>query len=393
MTSTLAITYNLRHLRKRPISTGLTCLGIALVIFVFTATQMLGLGVEHTLQSSGSPSNIIVIRSGSRNELQSALSRNDIHNILEVIMQETRITQPTFSADAIVLMNIPKQQHLGGSANVTVRGLSLPKESNLFPARPPLSIVSGRQNVSGTNEVIVGSALTKRFDNLEVGKDLRLAGINWKIVGIFEAGNTSFNSEVWADAEPLIQALRRTTFSSVTVTIPTPSALEGAIAALEREPRLNVVAKREDKFYAEQSEFLAAFIKYLGTFISIVFSAAAVIGSMITMYTAVATRTPEIGILRTLGFTRWSIVRAFIQESLVLAVIGGVTGILAATLLSYVSVGTTNFQTFSDVTFSFILSSKIAVQSFLFAIVMGCIGGALPAYAASRINPLDAVRG
>jgi putative ABC transport system permease protein len=392
MNGTLSINYNLRHLQNRPMSSALTCLGVALVLFVFTATQMLGAGVAETLKASGSSNQLLIVRSGSQNELQSALSREDVAIILELALRSGAKSPLSWSADAVVLLNLEKQNQKGATSNVTIRGISPTHLATQQVIRPPFTLITGTFVSAGSNEIMVGSAVARRFAGIEIGKNLRLAGVDWRIAGIFDAGNTSFNSEIWVDAEPLLQTIRRTNFSSVTLHYPNTALAEKATTIIESDPRLTVTAAREDLFYASQSEFLSSFIIYLGAFISIVFSSAAITGSMITMYTAVANRRREIGILRTLGFSAGVITKAFVQESLLLSMVGGCLGILAATLLTFLQVGTTNFQTFSDVTFSFKLSSEIIVRSLIFSIVMGVIGGALPAYSAARIKPLDAVR-
>jgi len=353
---------------------------------------MLGAGVSETLKASGSSNQLLIVRSGSQNELQSALSREEVAIILELALRSGATHPLYWSADAVVLLNLEKQNQKGATSNVTIRGISPTHLTTQQVVRPPFTLLTGTFISAGSNEIMVGSAVARRFAGIEIGKNLRLAGVDWRITGIFDAGNTSFNSEIWIDAEPLLQTIRRTNFSSVTINYPNTASAEQAAAIIESDPRLTVTAAREDLFYASQSEFLSSFIIYLGAFISIVFSSAAITGSMITMYTAVANRRREIGILRTLGFSAIVITKAFIQESLLISIVGGVLGISAAALLVFLQVGTTNFQTFSDVTFSFKLSSEIIVRSVIFSIVMGVIGGALPAYSAARIKPLDAVR-
>jgi ABC-type antimicrobial peptide transport system permease subunit len=212
------------------------------------------------------------------------------------------------------------------------------------------------------------------------------------VVGVFDGGRTGFDSEIWGDAEQLLQAFRRNGFSAVIFRLADPSQFDAVKAALEDDPRLTVEAKRETKFYADQSQALANFITYLGTGISIIFSLGAIIGATITMYASVASRTSEIGTLRALGFSRRAILTAFLGESLLLGLAGGIIGVAAASVMQAFSISTTNFQTFAEIAFSFALTPKIVVVSLVFSLVMGFVGGFLPAARAARLQIVDALR-
>ena len=214
----------------------------------------------------------------------------------------------------------------------------------------------------------------------------------WVVVGHFDAGGSGFDSEIWGDAEQLIQAFRRTMYSSLLLRLTDANAFDALKARVEADPRLTVEAKRETQFYAEQSEALATFIRILGMTLSIIFSSGAIIGAMITMYAAVANRTAEIGTLRALGFRGRSILWAFLLESLLMGAIGGALGLALASLMQWVSFSTMNFQTFAELAFSFTLNARIVAQSMLFALVMGLLGGFLPAVRAARLRIVDALR-
>jgi len=219
-----------------------------------------------------------------------------------------------------------------------------------------------------------------------------LLGAIGGVVGLFDAGGSGFDSEIWGDCDQLMQAFRRNAYSSVIFRLVDADAFDAVKARLEADPRLTVGAKRETVYYAEQSEQLSAFIRYLGITLSVIFSSGAIIGAMITMYASVATRTGEIGTLRALGFRRRSILWAFLLESLLMGALGGAAGIALASLMQWVSFSTTNFQTFSELAFSFTLTGKIVAQSMIFALVMGLLGGFLPASRAARLKIVDALR-
>ncbi len=388
MVNPLTLSYNIRHLLTRRTQTAMTVLGVALVVFVFVATLMLANGLKQTLASTGSPDNVIVLRLGAQNEIQSGISREEGAIILsqpEVAKLPNGKNNST--SDSVVLVSLRKRSD-GLSSNVTVRGVSPGSEE----LRPGIRLSAGRLPTAGTREVMVGTAIRKKFTGTDVGQNLRLVGTDWNIVGIFDAGNSGFSSEVWGDADVMIPAFRRERFSSVTFRLAPGVSFPEMKKRLEEDRRLTVSVQREQEFYASQSENLALFIKILGTFISIVFSLGAIIGAMITMYGAVANRIREIGILRALGFSRSVIFRAFAKECVLLSLFGGIVGVLAAFALTAVSVTTTNFQTFSEVAFAFRMTPQIAIYGLLFSAIMGFVGGALPAFRASRLQILDALR-
>ena len=244
----------------------------------------------------------------------------------------------------------------------------------------------------GTAEVVTGRAIAGGFRGAGVGETLRFGSRDWTVVGVFDAGRTAFDSEIWGDVDQMMQAFRRVGYSSVIARLATPASFEAMKARLDEDPRLKVDIKRETKFYEDQSAGLSTFITLLGMALSVIFSLGAMIGATITMYSAVATRTGEIGTLRALGFQRDSILVAFLGESLLLALVGGLAGLLAASFLTAITVSTTNFQSFSELAFSFTLTPRIVLLSLAFALLMGFVGGFLPAIKASRMKIVDALR-
>lgn len=244
----------------------------------------------------------------------------------------------------------------------------------------------------GSNEIVIGRALAGRFEDIEIGSSLRFAHREWKIVGRFDAGGSGFDSEIWADSEQLMQSFRRDFFSSVTVRLADRSGFDALKARLEADPRLTIEAKRERVFYEEQSRLLSGFIQILGITLSVMFSLGAVIGATITMYAAVASRMMEVGVLRALGFRRSRILGAFLVEALLLALVGWVIGLLFASLMTQVKITTLNWTSLSELAFRFVLTPGIMLQSLVFALVMGLLGGFLPAVRAARMKIVDALR-
>ncbi|HUK56358.1 MAG TPA: ABC transporter permease [Nitrospiria bacterium] len=384
----IPLAYSLRNLWARRLTTVLTAAGIAMVIFVFAAVLMLAYGLEKTLVATGADDNAIVIRRGSQSEMMSLIDRaaaNIIRSQPEIATDPRG--KPLAASEAVVLIGRPKRG-TGQEAHVQTRGIA--PES--FAMRPQVKLVAGRLFRPGLSEVIVGAAAERRFEGMGLGRTIRFAMRDWTVVGLFEAEGSGFESEIWLDSEQLLQAFRRPVFSSVTVRLSDPSGFDALKQRLEGDPRFNLEVKREKAFYADQSAMMTGFIRVLGLFVTVIFSIGAMIGAMITMYAAVANRTTEIGTLRALGFPRGSILLAFLVESLFLSLIGGGAGLVLASLLQNMTVSTTNFATFSELAFRFALSPAIALESIAFALVVGFLGGFLPAVRAARQNILQSLR-
>ena len=385
---TVPVGYIARNLVARRLTTALTASGMALVVYVFATVLMLSAGLQRTLVATGQDDNVVVIRRSSQTEVQSGIARSQAAIVESLPQVATGADgQPLVSKEPVVLINLPKRAS-GKPANVVIRGVT-PAGLAL---RPQVRIVEGRMFRPGTAEVIAGRSIADGFQGAGLGETLRFASRDWQVVGVFDAGRTAFDSEIWGDAEQMLQAFRRNGYSSMLFKLTDPARFDEVKAAIENDPRLTLEAKREKRFYAEQSEALSRFISYLGTSISIIFSIGAVIGAAITMYASVASRTAEIGTLRALGFSRAAILVAFLGEALLLGLIGGVAGVIAASAMQALSISTTNFQTFAEIAFSFTLTPGIVAASLVFALAMGFIGGFLPAARAARMKIVDALR-
>lgn len=382
------IAYNLRNLWARRLTTVLTAGGMALVVFVFSAILMMAEGLEQTLVQTGSPDNVVVIRKGSTSEVQSGVEREQAA-ILETLPQiATRNDGRRLAAREIVILVTLPRRDTGNPANVQIRGIG----ENSLELRSQVKIVEGRAPRPGSSEIMTGTSIARRFSGAGLGESLRFGMRSWQVVGVFDAGSTGFSSEIWADADQLMQAFRRPAYSSVIFRLADPSEFPTVKSAVENNPRLSLEAKRETRYYEEQSEVMARFLRILGLSLTIIFSLGAIIGAMITMYAAVATRTAEIGTMRALGFQRRSILAAFLLESLALGLIGGIAGVFFASFLQLMTVSTLNFQTFSELSFSFSLTPLIFFEAMAFSVIMGLAGGLLPAFRAARMNIVDAVR-
>lgn len=386
----IPFSYNIRNLWTRRLTTALTVGGIALVVFVFAAVLMLAQGVEDTLVATGSEDNVIIIRKGSTSELLSAVGREQIGIISTFPEIATLNDGKAFAtSDVVTMTNLYKKQ-TRDMGNITIRGVS----QSAFTMRPQVQIKEGRWFQSGSAEIVVGNKIHDQFEGVEVGQQIQIGSKMWTIVGIFEAGRTGFASEMWGDAENIMNEFNRTTtFSSYTFKLKNLYDYETIKTKLETEQRLqDLEIKREQQFYKEQSEGMAIFISVLGLVITIIFSFGAMIGAMITMYAAVANRTVEIGTLRALGFKRKSILTAFLIEALALSFIGGAAGVVLASFLQFVSFSTTNFNSFSELAFGFSLTPNIILSTMIFSLVMGFVGGFLPAVRASRMSIINALR-
>lgn len=383
------VKYIWRSLVSRKLTTGLTLLGIALVVFVFTAVLMMANGVRQTLKATGSEDNGIVVRKAATGEILSILDRESA-NIAVSMPQVARFAdgRPISSKEVVVIINLEKFGSKGIS-NVTVRGV----EAAAFELRPQVRLVEGRMFRSGTREIIVGSSIAKRFAGAQIGEKIKFAGDLWSVVGIFDTQGTGFDSEAWGDSDQILNAFKRSSYSTLTFRLKDPADYPDLVSAFERDNRLQVfTVKKERQFFEEQSELMAQFIRILGLFITVIFSAGATIGAMITMYGAVANRTVEIGTLRALGFQRRSILQAFLGEALLLSLLGAGLGLMLASLLQFVTISTLNFGSFAEIAFSFALSPSIAASSTGFALAMGFFGGFLPAVRAARLSTVSALR-
>ncbi len=382
------ISYSFRNLWTRRLTTSLTVAGMALVVLVFSAVLMLAEGLRKTLVTTGSYDNVVVIRKGAGSEVQSGVERLQA-SIIETQPEVALASdgQPFLAKEVVVLITLPKRGTDKGS-NVVIRGIA----ERSLALRPQVSLAEGRMLRPGSSEIIAGRSIAKRFKGGGIGETLRFGMTDWTVVGIFDAGNTGYSSEIWGDADQLMQTFRRQAYSSVLFRLRDSSEFHSFKQRIESDPRLTLEAKRETRYYADQSEVMAKFLSILGLSLTIIFSLGATIGAMVTMYAAVANRVTEIGTLRALGFQRRSILAAFLAESLLLGFIGGSIGLFFSSFLQLYTISTMNFQTFSELAFSFTLTFGIVCKALGFALLMGLVGGLLPAVRASRMNIVEALR-
>jgi len=382
------LSYIARNLWVRRVTTLLTAGGMALVIYVFATVLMMSEGIRRTLVDTGQADNVIVLRKGAGAEINSGVGRGAaaIVESLPGIATDAE-GRALFSKEPVVLNNLPKRGS-GKPSNVTVRGTS----ELALQLRPKVKMLEGRMFRPGSSEIVTGRAIAEGFQGAGLGETLRFAGRDWLVVGVFDAGRSGFDSEIWGDSEQMMQAFRREAFSTLVFRLQDASQFEAVKAAIEADPRLQLEAKPEIRFYAEQSEALATFISILGTSLSVIFSIGAIVGAMITMFAAVASRIGEIGTLRALGFRRGAVLVAFLLEAMLLSLVGGLIGLAGAAFMQAVNISTTNFQTFAELAFQFQLTPAIAVKTLVFALFMGFVGGFIPAWRAARLKIVDCLR-
>jgi ABC-type lipoprotein release transport system permease subunit len=384
----IPLSYTWRNLAARKLTTLLTACGMALVVFVFATVLMLEEGLRKAMVDTGSPDNVIVTRRSAGTEVQSLVERDQaaiVENQPEVAysIDGARLA----SKETIVLIALAKRDS-NKASNVLIRGVG----QKGIELRPQVEIMEGRMFHPGSTEIIAGKNIAERYKGAGVGETLHFAQREWTVVGIMDAGKSGFDSEIWGDVDQLMQAFRRPVYSSVILKLNDAATFPELKSRIENDPRLTLEAKRESVFYAEQSQVLANFIRYLGMMLSIIFSAGAIIGAMITMYASVANRATEIGTLRALGFRRRNILSAFLVEALMLGAAGGVIGLTMASFMQFFTISTMNWQSFSELAFSFILNLEIILKSFAFALIMGVVGGFLPAARAARLKIVDSLR-
>ncbi len=384
----IPISYSYRNLLARRLTSFLTAAGMALVVFVFAAVLMLAEGLRRTLVATGSYDNVVVLRAGSETEVQSSISRDQAAIIgaqpeVALDMEGRRMV----ADEAIVLVNLPKRG-TNKPANVIVRGV----QAVSLPLRREVRLAAGRFPHPGSTEIMAGMQIAQRFQGAGLGESLRFAMRQWRVVGIFDAGNTGFSSEIWGDVEQLLQAFRRTVFSSVILRLQDPASFPALKVRLEGDPRLPMQVLREVDMYEAQSRRLATFIRILGLVLTGIFSVGAILGAMVTMYAQVGARIAEIGTMRALGFQRRHILAAFLLESLLLGFLGWVLGLVPASLLNFITLSTVNWASFAELSFKFALTPGIILKSLIFGLGMGLLGGLLPSLKAARMPLLEALR-
>ncbi len=382
--------YNLRSLLVRKTTTLATAFGIALVVFVLASAFMLAEGVKKTLGSSGREDVAIVLRKGSDAELGSGIDDPKVGVIKSMAGVKRDGGEPIGSAEVVVVAAMEK---LGadGISNVQLRGVG----DGVEKLRPNVTVVAGRKPTPGADEVMIGKSIEGRFKGLTVGEKFDIKKNRpVTVVGVFTDGGSSHESEVWVDLDVLKTSFgREGAVSSVRVVLESPAAFDGFQAAVEQDKRVGLMAMRETDYFAKQSQGTSIFIQALGGMVAVFFAIGAIIGATNTMYASIANRQREIGTLRALGFSRLGILLSFLFEAIVLALGGALIGALASLAMGTVKFSMLNFASWSEIVFSFEPTPRVIGTSLVFALVMGVIGGFLPAVRAARVSPLAAMKG
>lgn len=375
------ISYNFRSIRARWTSTIVAILGIAGTVGVFVAMLSLARGFKATLVASGSPDNALVMRAGSTSEMMGGITLDSVRIVQDEPGVARNAGGPLVTQEVVGVMPFPLIS-TGTDANVQVRGVS----PNVFQIRTFAKIVQGRMFQPGLAELVAGKNASRTYQGLTVGNSVNFGGGHWKVVGIFDAGGSSFDSEVWCDAPILNEVLKRpdNIFQSATVHLTSPAALQQLKDAVSSDPRLNLDVVREVDYYAKQSTTMTRLITILGGIVAFIMAIGAVFGALNTMYSAVAERGREIATMRALGFSAWNVILSFLFEALLISVVAAIIGCLAVLPLNGLTTSTMNFQTFSNIAFAFKITIDLLLSGVIFALVMGVLGGLFPAIRAAR---------
>lgn len=383
----LPLKYNLRNIVVRKGSTLATAFTIGLTVAVFLLVMALARGIDLTLASSGEPMNLIVLREGSTAELNSSLTREQFNDLMFLDGVEREGDKPLATAEQITLIYKARKGMTQGS-NVTIRGVG----PMSFKLRSGFQIVAGRLFQPGLTEAVVSKRIAERFQGLEVGDKFRIQTTDYTVVGLFDSAGKAFESEIWVDTNSLASSTKRETYSSVLLRAKDQNAMTALTKRITDDPKLHLKALSERVFYEDQQGTASGALKGLAVFISFIMAVGAGFAGMNTMYAAVARRTKEIGTLRVLGFSRLSVLVAFLLESVAIALIGAAIGILLALPLNFVSTGTSNWVTFSEIAFNFRVTPDLMVWALIFGAIIGFVGSLLPSIRASRFKIVDALR-
>jgi putative ABC transport system permease protein len=380
---------SVRTIPQRISSSAVAVIGIAGVVIVFVAVLSIGEGFRAAMADAGSPSRAIVMRAGADSEMTSNIGGEEADIIKQAPGLRRDGNRPMASAELFVLLDLNKRS-TNTAANVPMRGV----EPVALQVRDDVHLVEGRMFQFGTNEAIVGRAANRQFTGVDLGSEFSSGNLTIKIVGIFESAGSVSETEIWCDSR-LIQGIYRrgNSYQSVLAALDSPASFDTFKNSLTSNPQLNVQVRRETEYYAQQSQVMTGLIRGIGYTIAVLMGVGAVFGAILTMYTAVSTRTREIATLRALGFNTGAVLISVLAESLALAAMGGILGGLTAYLaFNGYQTSTMNFQTFSQVAFAFAVTRSLLIQGLSYALVMGLVGGLMPALKAARLPIATALR-
>ena len=383
----IPIKYNLRNLFVRKVSTMMTLFSIALVVAVFLALMSLATGMSRTFTASGDPRNVIVLRKSAVSETNSAVTKAEYQVVRYLAgIDNGSSGAPLVSPELIILLNIPRRGQ-AGSTNVMVRGVG----PEAFELRPRLRLVAGRLFRPGLREMIVSRNIGGRFRDTDVGSRIKFGKGMWTVVGHFDAAGSANDSEMWCDVNELVNEFDRQGYSAILARSADPQAHAGLVAQINADRRLQLDAANERAFYDRQTA-AAAGLKLLATIMTVFMGVGACFAAMNTMYAAVSNRTREIGTLRALGFPRSSVLLSFLIEAGLLALIGGGVGCLLALPVNGITTGTSNFNTFAEITFNFRITGGLMVAALVLSGFLGVLGGFFPARTAARQPIIESLR-
>ncbi len=382
--------FNLKTIPRRMGSAIAAAAGIAGVVAVLVGVLSIREGFRGAMVAAGDDDRALVLRSGSDTEMMSVLFRNDLKVVESAPAVAKKGGRALVSPELFVVVSLPLRS-TGGDANVPMRGI----EPTALDVRSDVKIVEGRMFGWGKNEVIAGRGAVHEFSGIDLGSTIKLGATEWNVVGVFEAEGGIAESEIWADAAVLAPAYQRgETFQVLLVRLASAGSFAQFKDALTADPRLNVRVVREPEFYAEQSRLIQMIITGLGTIVSVMMGFGALFGALNTMYTAVASRTREIGTLKALGFGSGAVILSIVIESLLLALAGGAVGAgIAYLAFDGFRAATMNWQSFSQVAFAFDVNAPLLVRGIVYAAAIGVLGGLFPAIRAARMPVADALRG
>ena len=374
------ISYNFRSIRARWTSTIVAVLGIAGTVGVFVAMLSLANGFKATLVASGSPGNALILRAGSPTEMMGGVTLDSVRVVQDAPGVARDSSGPLVTQEVVGVMPFPLIS-TGTDANVQVRGVS----SNVLRVRTFAKITEGRMFQPGLSEIVVGRNASRTYAGLTLGNTVQFGGGRWQVVGIFDTGGSAFDSEIWCDAKLLNEILKRpdNIFQSVTVHLASPQTFQQFKDAVTSDPRMNVDVTREIDYYAKQSTTMTRLITVLGGLVAAIMAIGAVFGALNTMYSAIAERGREIATMRAVGFSSSNVILSFLFEALSISLVGGILGCLAVLPLNGFTTNTMNFQTFANVAFAFKITFDLLLLGIVFALVMGVLGGMLPAIRAA----------